>query len=274
MNCTEVRMNLLARRRGTLDRAVAAGVDAHLAECEACRREDAADRALTTALEENLLKRRAPESLRRAVEAQLKAPVQGARPHSSPASESAASPRPAPSAWRRRAPLVGSFVAAAALAAAVLLYGAPRQGSGMVTEAVNDHLRILYSEHPVEVESGGVHQVKPWFEGRVDFAPTVAFGGDDDFPLQGGAIAYFVDRKAAAYVYKRRLHLITLFVYRADGLPWPAAPPLALGHVRAMEQTTRGFHVLLWRDADLGYALVSDLDPRELEALAGKIAGP
>ena len=141
---------------------------------------------------------------------------------------------------------------------------------------MNDHLRILYSQHPLEVESGGVHQVKPWFEGRVDFAPAVSFGGDDDFPLQGGSIAYFVDRKAAAYVYKRRLHVITLFVYRADGLAWPAAlvPRVPLGRVRATEETTRGFHVLLWRDGDLGYALVSDLDPRELETLGRKIAGP
>ena len=146
----------------------------------------------------------------------------------------------------------------------------------MVAEAVNDHLRILYGSHPIEVESGGVHQVKPWFAGRVDFAPTTAFGGDDDFPLQGGAIAYFIDRKAAAYIYKRRLHVITLFVYPADGLPWsplPSASSVSLGHVRAKEMTTRGFHVILWRQGDLGYALVSDLDPRELEQLGSKIAG-
>jgi len=258
MNCTEVRTNLLARRRGTLSGALAAEIEAHLAGCEACRREDAADRALTTALEERLPKRRAPDALRRSIEAKLET----------------AQASPGASRWKRRAPLVGSLLAAAAIAAGVFVFWIPRGRDAMVAEAVNDHLRVLYSEHPVEVESGGVHQVKPWFEGRVDFAPLVAFGGDDDFPLQGGAIAYFVDRKAAAYVYKRRLHLITLFVYRADGLPWPAATPLALGHVRATEQTTRGFHVLLWRDGDLGYALVSDLDPRELEALGTKIAGP
>ena len=256
MNCTEARTNLLARRRGALDGGLAAEVDAHLAECEACRREDAADRALTAALDERLPPRRAPEALRRSIEAKL---------------EAARSDPPRKSG---RAPLFAALFAAAALAAAALVYWAPRGRDTLVAEAVNDHLRVLYSEHPLEVESGGVHQVKPWFEGRVDFAPVVAFGGDEDFPLQGGAIAYFVDRKAAAYLYKRRLHLITLFVYRADGLPWPAAPRVALGHVRATEETTRGFHVLLWQDGDLGYALVSDLDVHELEALGAKIAGP
>jgi anti-sigma factor RsiW len=152
----------------------------------------------------------------------------------------------------------------------------PTQPDAMIAEAVNDHLRVLYGTRPIEIESGGVHQVKPWFEGRVDFAPVVGFGGDDDFPLEGGSIAYFIDRKAAAYVYKRRLHVITLFVYRADGLPWsplPTGSSVSLGHVHAKEVTTRGFHVILWRDGDLGYALVSDLDQRELEVLGGKIAG-
>lgn len=259
MDCTEARSHLLDRQRGTLAADLRAQVDAHLAECEACRHEDAAERELTRALEERLPRRRAPESLRRAIEERLEG-------------------RDVPKRERARriaAPLVLAATAAIALAAAFFLWR-PSASDPMVAEAVNDHLRILYGAHPLEIESGGVHQVKPWFEGRVDFAPVVGFGGDDDFPLEGGAIAYFVDRKAAAYIYKRRLHVITLFVYRADGLPWPTAlgsASVSLGRVQAIERTTRGFHVLLWRESDLGYALVSDLDPRELETLAAKIEG-
>jgi anti-sigma factor RsiW len=258
MDCTEARAHLLDRRRGALKGDLRALVDAHLAGCEACRAEDAADRELSAALEDRLPKRRAPEALRRSIEERL----------------TAVAPRSARVAPRIPRGLALAAAATLAAAAAFLLWR-PSQSDPMVAEAVNDHLRILYSSHPLEVESGGVHQVKPWFEGRVDFAPAVAFGGDDDFPLQGGAIAYFLDRKAAAYVYKRRLHVITLFVYRADGLPWSTslATTVTLGHVRALERTTRGFHVLLWRDGDLGYALVSDVDPRELEALAAKVAG-
>jgi anti-sigma factor RsiW len=141
----------------------------------------------------------------------------------------------------------------------------------MVTEAVNDHLRVLYSEHPLEVASGGIHQVKPWFEGRLDFAPAVAFGGDQDFPLEGGAVAYFMDRKAAAFVYKRRLHVITLFVFRADGLPWPPATGEPLGDHRMVARESRGFHTLMWRDGDLGYALVSDVSEADLRELARRM---
>jgi anti-sigma factor RsiW len=261
MDCTKAREHLLDRQRGALAEEARAQLDSHLAECEACRHEDAADRALSTALRDHLPKRRAPEALRQSVERRL-----SVEPLLAPGSV-------------RTARWVPALVAAAVFAAAAAALGLSwrsHESDAMVAEAVNDHLRILYSAHPLEVESGGVHQVKPWFEGRVDFAPATSFGGDDDFPLQGGAIAYFVDRKAAAYIYKRHLHVITLFVYRADGLAWstaPTAPRVPLGHARATEQTTRGFHVLLWRDGDLGYALVSDLDLRELETLGSKIAG-
>jgi anti-sigma factor RsiW len=260
MDCTEVRNHLLDRRRGTLSAELRELVNAHLAGCEACRAEDAADRELSVALRDRLPRRDAPDSLRRSIERRLAGdPPKAARPGRG-----------------RRGAL--AFVAAAtlALAAAFFIVSKPSQPDAMVAEAVNDHLRVLYGSRPIEIESGGVHQVKPWFEGRVDFAPAVGFGGDDDYPLQGGAIAYFIDRKAAAYVYKRRLHVITLFVYRADGLPWSplqAGSSVTLGHAHAKEVTTRGFHVLLWRDGDLGYALVSDLDPRELEVLGSKIAG-
>jgi len=180
----------------------------------------------------------------------------------------------------------GARAVAPALAAALVLAVAapwltgrlPASGRGdgaqaLVAEAVNDHLRVLLSEHPLEVESGGIHQVKPWFAGRLDFAPVVPFGGDVEFPLKGGAVGWFVDRKAAVLVYQRRLHPISLFVFRADGLPWPARGGERIGGVDAYRQTARGFTVVLWRTGDLGYALVSDLDPKELATLASKLVG-
>ena len=100
-----------------------------------------------------------------------------------------------------------------------------------------------------------MHEVRPWLTGRLDFAPVIAFAGDADFPLRGGTVEYFLDRRAAVAVYGRRPHVITLIVARADGLPWPAGRPLL---TRA-----QGFNVRLWRSGELAYALVSDLDARE-----------
>jgi anti-sigma factor RsiW len=177
----------------------------------------------------------------------------------------------------RRAGLVPfalGFCAAAAIALGVRFapVGRADPSAELVTEAVNDHLRVVGSTHPVEIESGGIHQVKPWFTGRLDFAPRVAFSGDADFPLVGGSLGYFRDRRAAVFVFRRRLHTITLLVFPSAGLNWPSRAAKTLGGgLQVTERASRGFSVLLWRQADLGYALVSDAGAPELESLAVRI---
>ncbi|HEX4341220.1 MAG TPA: sigma-70 family RNA polymerase sigma factor [Polyangiaceae bacterium] len=174
-------------------------------------------------------------------------------------------------AWA--APLA-SFAAAASLA--LFLHGSAAHDAGasraFVAETVNDHLRVLYAEHPVEIASGGIHQVKPWFAGRLDFAPVVAFDGDSEYVLDGGSVGYVVDRKAAAFHYRLGRHPITLFVFRADGLPWPDGT-VPVGNHRAVSSSQRGFHVLMLRDGDLGYAMVSDASEPALLTLMSKVAG-
>ena len=133
----------------------------------------------------------------------------------------------------------------------------------LVAEAIADHLRVVYREQPVDVESGGPHRVKPWFTGRLDFAVPQVYGGDQEFTLVGGAVALFQDRKAALLVYKRQLHTISLFVFPGEGLNLPSEPRL---------RQSRGFSVVLWRQGDLGYALTSDLNGGDLQTLARRIA--
>jgi anti-sigma factor RsiW len=223
------------------------------------------DRAL-----ERLPARTAPPALRSRLEALVN---QGAAP-----AAPAVSPRTV--GHRRGSTWVASFVSACAAAALVLVatrVTAPRAPAGapleLVAEAVNDHIRVISSTHPVDIESGGIHQVKPWFTGRLEFAPRVAFSGDADFPLVGGSVGYFRDRKAAVFVFKRRLHTITLLVVPPDGLAWPTEGLARVGRLSVSEASARGFSVLMWRDGGLGYVLVSDVNVRDLEALAGKING-
>jgi anti-sigma factor RsiW len=255
MDCNEARTHLLDRRRGTLAIELRAPLELHLAGCAACRNEDAADQELSLALEERLPRRQAPRSLKHELAARWSDP-----------------PR------RKKLPAVLRTAAVAALGGAMTLlvlagWRARRPDESMVREAVSDHLRVLYSQRPLEVESSDRHQEKPWFSGRLDFAPVMAFNGDDEFALQGGGVGYFIDRKAATFVFKRRLHVITLFVFPSRGLGWPALGTQAIGEGRGSLATLRGFHVLLWRTGDLGYALVSDIDEAELLTLGAKISG-
>jgi anti-sigma factor RsiW len=252
MDCAVARAHLLDAQAGRLAPDVEADLRAHVGACAACAHEDAAERALTDALERRLPLHPAPLALKRRLAARWPAP---------------------PAAARRRRPRWAPWLAPAAAVAVLLVLAVPlyraRRDTGLAAvtgEAVEDHLRVLDPDRPLGVTSGGIHQVKPWFAGRLDFAPVVRFEGDAEFPLRGGAVDYVLGRRAAVLVYARRLHTVSLIVFRPEGVPLP--PRGTAG------RTLRGFHVLLWRDGDLGYALVSDLDPAELRELAGRLAPP
>jgi anti-sigma factor (TIGR02949 family) len=260
MDCLDVRDQILDYQHGRLAPDLITGMRRHLDTCADCALADQVERELTQALERRTPQYPAPVALKRRLAASW--PVQ-ARP---------------PSAHKRwsRTLLPAGLVAAALLLAVPFareLVSPRGQGAAvLVTEAVNDHVRMLQSQRPLEVESGGIHQVIPWFSGRLDFAPGIRFPGDADFPLRGGAVGYFVDRKAATLVFGRRQHSISVFVFKADGLPWPTRGLEGAGRAQVSRTSARGFNVVLWRDGELGYALVSDVDGRDLMILASKLA--
>lgn len=256
MTCDEVQPLILEATRGGLDPATRERVYQHLASCPACQRIADEERGLDSVFEHHLQQHPAPLALKRRLQARLPA----------------ASPPPPP----RRRWLAPMGVAAVACAAALVLFvRAPTSTSNpLVSEAVGDHLRVVYRDRPVDIESGGPHQVKPWFTGRIDFALPSVFGGDDEFTLVGGSVGYYLDRQAAVLVYKTTLHRASLFVFRAEGLSFPK-PDHTLGRVAATVTHDRGFSVVLWRDGELGYALVSDLSVNELVRLGARVAsGP
>ena len=270
MDCTEARLELHDLRRGRLPPELATSVRLHLDGCQPCRQAEAAEGALDQLLLERLPHHPAPERLRRRL-AQDAAAL-ASPPGRAPAGQGAGLARS-----------LGPALAAGLLLGALGLVAgrqlprgdgdgsrAPAEAATLARledEAIADHLRVLVSQRPVEVESGGPHQVKPWFEGRLDFAPAVPLPEVADLRLRGGAVGWVLDRKAAVLQYSLRLHAVTLLAFRADGLAWPPAPPDG----PALAER-RGFAVSLWRTGGVGYALVSDVPPAELRELARTMA--
>lgn len=257
MDCAEARDRLHALRRGA--EADRREVDAHLERCADCRNDEATEAALDEALDRLPRHPVPPELRRRLLE------MSAVRP---------AVPRRPTLTIPARAVMAAAAAVVAVLGALALSHRLAGRDEGLprlATEAVNDHLRVLAALRPLEIEGGGPHQVKPWFEGRLDFAPSVPEPEVPDLRLRGGAVGYFLDRKAAVVVYALRRHQVTLLAFQTAGLDWPS-PDRSLGAVPARAIEQRGFHVFLWRSGDLGYALVSDVNPRELEDLAARIA--
>ena len=264
MTCDEARQHLLDLQRGRLPGGREREVVAHLEGCTACARTRDEEEVLTELLERRLPVYPASAALKRRLAALAPA-----------APRALADARVA--RRRRWSAAVAPALAAAAVVVAIAVARLERPGSAggplatFAGEAVNDHLRVLQRTAPVDIESGGTHQVKPWFEGKLDFAPSVPTPVDPEMRLLGGALGYFIDRPAAVMVYGVRRHVVTLLAFRADGLAWPpaAGAPDARTPVQA---DLRGYHVFIWRSGGLGYALVGDVDPKELGAIAAKVA--
>jgi anti-sigma factor RsiW len=119
------------------------------------------------------------------------------------------------------------------------------------------HVRSLLQDSPTQVASSDTHTVKPWFAGRLDFAPTVRDLAAEGFPLVGARLDYIGERRVAALVYRRRLHVVNVFV-------WPS-PDAADSPPRAL--TERGYNLLTWARGGVAYWAISDLGMDELRQL-------
>jgi anti-sigma factor (TIGR02949 family) len=129
-----------------------------------------------------------------------------------------------------------------------------RDGAQLLAEeAVASHIRSLMANHLVDVISSDQHTVKPWFNGKLDFAPVVEDLSSRGFPLVGGRLDYLNERPVAALVYKRRQHSINLFI-------WPSAKAGS----RVEIVTIRGYHVAHGVQSQMAYWAVSDLNSNEL----------
>lgn len=152
--------------------------------------------------------------------------------------------------------------AAAALMLVLLLPRlAARPDAEMAQQVEADHVRSLLANHLMDVASTDQHTVKPWFHGRLDYAPPVEDYAAQGFPLIGGRLDYLDQRNVAALVYRHKLHPINVFV-------WPAT-----GTSGQSERQRDGYTILHWVRNGMTWWIISDVDEVSLKEFAGLLQG-
>nr|WP_041757481.1 anti-sigma factor [Bradyrhizobium sp. ORS 278] len=244
MTCDEAEILIHALADGELDAGHAREVEAHVATCARCAGELAAIRQMKQALSGADLTYKAPTALRERIEAALP-DVQSTK----------VTPLVPPS----RRSLLRGFAAGSALSAlaatglvAIVLRKDDKQR--IEAEIVSAHLRSLQAGHLTDVISTDQHTVKPWFNGKLDVAPPVIDLTAEGFTLIGGRLDYVDARAIGAVVYRRRQHIINLFVAQTSSAERRAAKL----------DTIQGFNIRSWRDRGLSYWAVSDINADEL----------
>lgn len=241
MRCIEAEPLLNAYLDGELDLPSCVNIERHLAECRACQAQYASLERLRDEIAAADLRYEPGPELERRIEAAF------APPASAPAR------RPA---WQI-ASLAAAAVAAAVLIAVIVPAGMRTGGPATEREILDSHLRSLMANHLVDVPSSDRHTVKPWFQGKTSFSPPALDLSAQGFNLIGGRLDIVRGQPAAAVVYKRRDHVINLFVFEGAGS--------AAG---VSEHEMDGYHLVRWTQGGLRYCAVSDLNPTELRAFA------
>jgi anti-sigma factor RsiW len=155
-------------------------------------------------------------------------------------------------------------LAAAAVAALVIALAIPNRlpwrTAGIERQIIDNHVRSLMADHLLDVPSSDRHTVKPWFQGKLPFAPATPDLNADGFVLAGGRLDVIAGRPAAAIVYKRQNHVINLWMAASGGGEQP--PSVA---------ELDGYHLLRWRQNGMDYWAASDLNLTELRQFVNLI---
>src|SRR6266404_1816622 len=164
----------------------------------------------------------------------------------------AALPQPK-AAPNRRAVLrgfaMGSAVSAMAATGLVAIVLRQDDVERIQSEVVSAHLRSLQAGHLTDVVSTDQHTVKPWFNGKLDVAPPVIDLTAQGFTLIGGRLDYVDTRPIGAIVYRRRAHVINLFVAQTANTERRSAH----------SEIIQGFSIRRWSDRGLNFWAVSDI---------------
>lgn len=250
MNCNEAAAMIAAYVDGEVDVRRGHTIRDHLRTCAACAASHQELLALRAQIRAEVPYFKAPSALRERVLAKLSGVASARADRTSPAQRWR---------WMTGGALAGSVATVVAwiIGTAIVDW---RTNEDRAVEAVTMHVRASLGNHRVEVASSDRHTVKPWLSARLDYSPPVRDLASEGFTLVGARIDYLDRQPVATLVYRRRDHIIDVFI----------RPPTATAQPAAL-RTVRGFNVVHAAGSAMDWLAVSDLNAAELSGFIGRL---
>ncbi len=242
MDCRELERSMDAFLDAEFDERERAEAEAHLAGCPSCR----------TAVEGRA---RVREAIRAKLREAMAAPARaGCAPAALRERLTRSLAKERHPLWRRAlAPLPIATVAACA--AGVLVVLASHSGNpDLLEDAIRNHHRGL----PLEVDAAAM---PTWFTGKLDFRPSLPRFAGGEVRVEGARLSNLREWPAAYIRYQLPRGQVGLFIVDDPGRRFDApGRDVRLGHEVVRVASSRGYNVAIWRQDEIVYSLVSDLD--------------
>ncbi|MGB8356763.1 MAG: anti-sigma factor [Chthoniobacteraceae bacterium] len=250
MNCKEIQNLLHAYGDGELDVMTSLEVEKHIQTCAQCKRTLENQIVLGKAVATSAPYFKMPSDLRESIL------------HSARQAVQAEQPRITRHRWQWN-PLATGLAMAASLVLGFFLAMQFQQHSArdlLVGELASSHVRSLLATHLIDVVSTDQHTVKPWFDGKLDFAPPVNDLAAQGYSLEGGRLDYIGGRTVAVLIYKKQKHFINIFIWPSSG----SGEELQLA-------AKNGYNLVNWNHSGMTFWAVSDMNQKDLMEFSGLI---
>jgi len=251
LSCQKTEESIHGYLDGELDLARSLEVEQHMEQCEVCAIAYRNQTALRSAFKDSCLYHSAPARLEKRIRSSLRREAKSEVGRRS-------------FGWNWLPVGVGlAFVLLMALVIWRAMPGLRPNGDELLAQGItSDHVRSLQTPgHLTDVLSSDQHTVKPWFDGKVDFAPPVKDFASQGFRLYGGRLEYLNNKTVATLIYQRRLHYINLYI-------WPAEQGGSTSEVTTQRQ---GYNLIHWTSSGMNYWAISDLNNVELHEFASLV---
>jgi anti-sigma factor RsiW len=132
----------------------------------------------------------------------------------------------------------------------------------VVSALVNEFHTFVISRRGLDYVNTQPHEIKEWFDDKVDFRVPLPVRADD-IQLAGGRLCNMLDQRVASYMYQSDGDWVSLYIMKPVNN--------RAGETPGQEIMVKGYGYIDWQKSGLHYSLIGDITVDRLRQIAIEI---